>query len=87
MAFDYLQSDLSERFQEAITGRFDEAFISEVKERATLLFNLRIPMEEAVDRISKNVEWEFDDTWTGGLPPVHEQTREIVAAVYAHLTR
>ena len=87
MAFDYLESNLSKSFKESIAGRFDEAFVSEVKERSRLLFNLRVPLEEAIDRINKNVEWEFDGTWTGGAPPVHEQTREIVSAVYAHLTR
>ena len=87
MPFDYMQSSLSPQFEKATSGRFDEAFIKEVKERAQLLFNLKVPLDEAVERINKNVEWEFDGTWTKGLPPVHEQTREIVAAVFARLAR
>jgi len=87
MGFDYMQSNLSKRFNAGLAGRFDEAFVAEVKERARLLFNLRVPLDEAVERISKNIEWEFDDTWTGGTPPVHEQTREIVTGVFAHLDR
>ena len=87
MPFDYLQSNLSQRFNEGTAGRFDEAFVAEVKERAHLLFNLNVPLDEAVERINKNVEWEFDETWTKGLPPEHEQTREIVTAVFARLAR
>jgi len=87
MTFDYMQSNVSKRFNEDLGGRFDESFRADVQERARLLFNLRLSLDEAVERINKNVEWEFDGTWTSGLPPVHEQTREIVAAVYAKLTR
>ncbi|MFH1530042.1 MAG: hypothetical protein ABIK09_04800 [Pseudomonadota bacterium] len=87
MTFDYMQSDVSERFNKDIEGRFDEAFLAEVQERARLLFNLHLPLDEAVERISKNVEWEFDRTWTSSLPAVHERTQEVVTAVYAKLTR
>ncbi len=86
MPFDYMQSNISEPFNEGIKGRFDESFVADVKERATLLFNLKLPLDEAVERISKDVEWEFDGTWTGGLPPVHKQTREIVTGVYTKLS-
>ena len=87
MPFDYMQSNVSERFNEGIDQRFDESFVADVKERARLLFNLQLTLDEAVERITKNVEWEFDETWTGGTPRVHEQTREIVTAIYAKLTR
>lgn len=86
MPFDYMQSNVSESFNEGIDGRFDESFVADVKERARLLFNLQLSLEDAIERINKDVEWEFDETWTAGLPPVHKQTREIVAAIYAKLT-
>mgnify|MGYP006971723941 CR=1 FL=1 len=87
MTFDYLQSNLSKSFGEDIKGRFNDAFMAEIQERARLLCHLGVSLDEAVERINKNVEWEFDETWTTGLPPVHAQTRELVTAVYAKLSR
>ncbi|MBM4370679.1 MAG: hypothetical protein FJ098_03450 [Deltaproteobacteria bacterium] len=85
MTFDTMCSNLSPEFAESIQGRFDEMFLREVRERARLLFNLKVPLEEAIRRIQENVLWEFDDTWTGGQPAVHGRTREVVTGIYAHL--
>lgn len=87
MPFDYMKSDLSKDFNDKIRGRFDEAFIAEVKERAKLMFNLRVPLEDAIRRISENIDWEFDETWTTSQPQLPGQTTEIVTGVYAHLSR
>ena len=87
MPFDYMKSDLSKEFNDKIRGRFDEAFIAEVKERAKLMFNLRVPMEDAIRRISENIEWEFDETWTTTGQELPARTTELVTGVYAHLSR
>ena len=87
MPFDYMKSDLSKGFGDTISGRFDESFIAEVKERARLMFNLRVPLEDAIRRITENIEWEFDETWTTSQPELPAHTTELVTGVYAHLTR
>jgi hypothetical protein len=87
MPFDYVVSNLSARYGTELKARFNDTFVREVKERARLLFNLRVPLEDAIRRISENIEWEFDDAWTGGLPAIHKKTRDVIKSVYAHLTK
>jgi hypothetical protein len=81
--FDYLNPNISVAFNEKLAGRSRDAFEKEVKERARLLYNLKFGKKEAVDRIQRNIAWEFDSTWTSRLPDAHKLVKKIVGAVYS----
>lgn len=80
--FDYLESNLSSKFAKELDGRSLEAFKQEVKERATLLLQLRYSASQAIARIEQNIRWEFDDTWTHKEPAVLGFVETIVGDVY-----
>ncbi len=83
--FDYLNSNLSEPFNEKVLVRSEEMFKREVLERARLLHNLKYSSKDAITRIKDNLSWEFDGTWTTRLPGIFEQIDELVNSVYKKL--
>jgi len=83
--FDYLNSNLSEPFNEKVMVRSEEMFKREILERAQLLHNLKYSSQDAIARIKENVTWEFDDAWTHKLPSVFGQIDELVKSVYKKL--
>ncbi|MBM4352307.1 MAG: hypothetical protein FJ109_00705 [Deltaproteobacteria bacterium] len=83
--FDYLNSNLSAPFNEQLKVRSDESFVKEVSERARMLYNLRYSPKDAVARIQKNLEWEFDDTWAVRPPDVFKKVKEIVDGIYKRM--
>jgi hypothetical protein len=83
--FDYLNSNLSEQFNQKISVRSMEMFELEVKERTRLLFNLRYPEDKAVARIRNNIEWEFDHSWNANDPAVLDRVATIVKDYYKYM--
>ncbi len=83
--FDYLNSNLSAPFNAQMKVRSDESFVREVTERARMLFNLKYSPSDAIARIQKNLEWEFDDTWAVRPPDVHKKVKEIVEGIYKRM--
>ncbi len=80
--FDYLNSDLSEAFNESVTVRSGEMFEKEVNERVRLLYNLKFSAKEAIARIKNNIEWEFDHTWNDSDPAILKRLNTIVKGYY-----
>lgn len=83
--FDYLNSNLSAPFNEQMKVRSNEAFVREVTERAQMLYNLKYAPADAIARIRKNLEWEFDDTWAVRFPDAHGKVKEIVEGIYKRM--
>jgi hypothetical protein len=87
MPFDYLHPCRNPEFEKRFPDRFREQHLSEIRERAGLLFNLRYPVEKAARRIKANIAWEFDDTWTRRPPAFFKEVDDIVRSVYSHRSR
>ena len=83
--FDYLNSNISEPFNDKVRVRSEEMFKREILERSQLLYNLKYSSEDAITRIKENLSWEFDGTWTNKLPSVFEHIDELVKSVYKKL--
>lgn len=83
--FDYLNSNISEPFNEALVVRSDDMLQREVRDRARLLYNLRYDVKKATARIRNNVAWEFDHSWNKNDPAVLARVDDIVADVYKRM--
>jgi len=83
--FDYLNSNISKPFNEALEVRSDEMFSREVREKARLLYNLRYGKEKAIARIKNNIDWEFDHSWNKNDPTILGRVEEIVADAYKRM--
>lgn len=69
------------------SAAFERQFENAVRERARLLFNLKYPLAEAVQRIRRGLDWEFDATvWPKQPPAFFARVPGWVEAVYTQMT-
>ena len=81
MPFAWYHSQIPDAFKDKIANRFEEVYLSEVRDRARLFFNLRYPLEYAIHRLMENIEWEFE---LSVVPDFSRKIRDVVTEVYRH---
>lgn len=60
MPFDWFHSQVSPAFARKTAGRFTEAGLAELEQRARLLRDLRFSKAETVRKLQARVAWEFE---------------------------
>ena len=86
MPFDYLESNVSERFEEVLRPHARDAHVRALRDRAAMLARFGYSREDVVRRLEQNVEWDYD-LWAKRMPDFYAEIPRIVEEVFQKVRR